>query len=265
MRVNKWLAAAIFGWVLLWVGSLLLYDAKQVAKPIFFSHYYDVYPDDNLYTFSLYYLTNVTDQRQVTDIDLPDRTYPVFVDDRQITHRTNYHQIRQLDIRMDREPVRQDSWDVIEVRYSDGTWDEVDIGEITLHKQYPHHEWLDWISGSSSSNHTGSDTYRAREHLQVTGIRFDSPWPADFFHMQINGQSLSDTQFPLTLGKNETLTVQYAFDTSADVVSALHFYDLDADILVEDGAGKSEIIPLHIDYRPNLTDERIGQFVEERR
>ncbi|WP_199613868.1 hypothetical protein [Paenibacillus alkalitolerans] len=209
--------------VLSWVGNLVYYQQLQLSKPLFMKHYYDI-TVLNGQTFGIYYLANKTLDIDVSHIELPEAPDARITTLGHLKSEYTHQVLKEFNVAF--HEGSQEAWrekgDVvithINVYYTDGTSESVDIGEIHLRSPMNWSRKLEFQSGGGSSDGTGFYSQRALEDVMVTGIAHHfQQLLTDILQLELtvpgyNSAEVKDIPFPILLKKNDTVYLRYAWD-----------------------------------------------------
>jgi|GEM_PF-1323414 len=250
----------LMGIVTIVSGSLIMYF--RLDEPVFFDHYYDqrVYVGSEQYQqifFNLSYITNVDDDRVITQITFPEHpevairaseygygTVLNWESERRRTPGRVYgrYSVRNVTCEMVEFPQSEDMDEIVltraKVLFDDASEMVVDIGEIHLYgfvfKKTP----LEHVATSGSSNGTGETNYKLLENLMLTAV--DSalmPKVKDSVQWEINNSNPEDlVGMTFEEGSSLDVTTKISF-TKGDIVSQYTLFDVKPELTFVDDAG----------------------------
>lgn len=256
--------------VLLWVGNIFYFQRYQLDEPLFMKHYYSIQNIGNELSFDLYYLVNHSEDVGVSRVHIPALgidAYPAWDNERS---RLQYHKVKSARLEWDELTLASldDHAKVteIEVEFTNGIRQLVDIGEIVIHRVKADHPYLHSQSSGSSSDHTGFSIFREKELLKPIGVKHLPPnLDAKVLSIQVNGQDIKGEIYPESFDHKSFLEVKYAFQFPESDPRAKHVYGSMTvlDVQTEDGQMKEGLIFLH--YVPHWNNEDIQLIVNERK
>jgi hypothetical protein len=247
--------------ILVIVGySLVIYF--RLDQPVFFDHYYDkrIYINEEQYqeiSFNLSYITNVHDDRVVTQITFPEHP-EVTIQASEYAYNAPFnwgseknktpgdvygrYSVRNVICKMIELPQKEDLNKIVlthaKVLFDDASEITVDIGEINLYAYMPGEIPLEHVSTSGSSDGTGETRYRLLGNLTLTAI--DSPLMAnvkDSVQWEINNNIPNDS-LGMTFQEGSFLDVTSRIGSmTGDIISEYTLFDIHPKLTFVDDAG----------------------------
>ncbi|GAA0134315.1 hypothetical protein YSY43_11550 [Paenibacillus sp. YSY-4.3] len=292
-----------------WVGNLLFYNASQLPEPVFLKHYFEVQGALGQ-MFELKYLENKAADRRVNGLyikELPMSSVTIFPDQIQYNHQsmgTARVQFSEADLEeLDRNSQSNDEDDSITIQrvlvyYSDGSLEEVDVGEIHV---IPDHSVADESSepdrpvssssSGSSSEQLGYTSFQILHPIKLIGVQSRyldslSGWlqaalnstalegrygqekvEVVFNDYVYTGVPFQNIKFPLSMTAGQSVSAIYKFDHSAKTAPALKLavYRFMIHLDFEDESGAKYDYPVYIQYDPYLKESDVKDIVKARR
>jgi hypothetical protein len=256
IRLNKNLI--VFGLTLLltcWVGNLIYYQNHILKKPLFLKHYYDI--PEGMNDFWLYYIQNINDKSQVSGIRFPniDNQY-LYVTEYDEGSDNRYYKLKKLyikiydgDIKYLPKKYRNRLITKARIEFSDGKVMNVNLGKIYLYNNKSQGSNLESQKGYSSNyapgipknssySNSGGNSFIADKDIKVIGI--SSPFKQeikDILKIYINGRPLPSIKFPISIKKNDKVSVNYVLNFDKKIIKQNNAYNFYLHVLTEDVKG----------------------------
>ncbi len=256
--------------VLLWVGNIAYYQRHQLEAPLFMKHYYDIGTLGDQLNVELYYLVNQNQDVGIYNVRVPSLNHDLYPTWEHERNRSRYHKVKSvrlewseamLDDLGDQEKITE-----LEVQFSNGTRQLVDIGEILIRKIEGEEPYIHTQSSGGSSDNTGYSHFREKESLKPIGIKHLPPGlDPKLLSVQVNGQDLQGEINPHLFDFKPYLEVNYGFKFPKEDPRAQHIYGSMSviEVQTEDGQRKEGL--MFINYTPNWSMDDIRAIVDERR
>lgn len=267
-RVKVGLGLAVL--LLLWIGNIFYFQRYQLDQPLFMKHYYSIQNVGNELALDLYYLVNQREDVGVTRVHIPAlglEAYPTWDHERS---RLKYQNVKSARLEWDETSLssldHQAKVTEIEVEFTNGTHQRVDIGEIIINRVEVDHPYILSQSTGSSSDHTGFSFFREKEALKPVGLKHLPPnLDPENLTFQVNGQDIIGEIQPEKFDPKPYLEVKYAFQFLKDDPRAQHVYGSDSvlEAQTEDGQMKEGLI--YLNYIPHWDNEDIRMILNERK
>jgi len=256
--------------LLLWIGNIFYFQRYQLEEPLFMKHYYSIQNIGNKLEFDLFYLVNKREDVGVNRVRIPAldlEAYPAWDHERS---RLKYHTVKSARLEWDETSLatldHQAKVTEIEVEFTNGTRQRVDIGEIILNRVNMDQPYLHSQSTGSSSDHTGFSLFREKEALQLVGLKQLPPNLApQNLTFQVNGQDINGEIQSDSFDPKPYLEVKYAFQFEKGDPRAQHVFGSDTIIEVQTDSGQMKEGILYLHYIPHWDDEAIKMLLNERR
>ncbi len=254
-KIFKVVLALVAIFVLLGYGFVF---KLKLDEPLFFHHYYDqrVYVDratNQDIFFTLGYITDVNDDKVVSDIVFPESPELVIqASEYGYTNISNWgfekndtpgdiygrYSVRNINCKITELPDIKDL--VItkaRIRFNDSTEMTVDIGEIHFYEYRFLDSLLENITSSSSSDGSGKTNYRILGNLTITAI--ESPLMEkvqDRVHWQVNGKNPDDS-VGMRVQEGNILEVTSQVELAEDIISEYTRFDIQPKLTFTDDKG----------------------------
>ena len=262
-----------------WIVNSLYAHSKQLEEPIFLDHYMETTTDENDHNYvTFYYLANKNDQSHINYIRLgdaegfPQRDY--FYTDTTAPYAIdtyNHQDLRSITVKLRSfsDNIEEQSFNEMEVFYSDGRSSTASIGEVIIHpKRYYWNEdtsALEQPSSGSSNDGSSWDTFRATEPSAIEKIDFPFNEPIeDRFNFTISGkqteQPLDSLKLPIQLEKDKSVTLRVNFKEK----SFVNPFEFAIRISGTTEQGKPFTNYAHYNLFPYLTQDDVNRIIEEK-
>lgn len=267
----------------------MYFESKQLEKPIFLTHYIDQDIEQEITYLTLYYITNKTEFTELQQIQLDNIIlYPqqqngfFFINDQtmQQSHHQEFthHYLKKTTFEIQKDQFNsqhlKDGLTVENVYgiFSQGSFMSFPVGQIHLRPHELRSELLRNDSSSGSSNGDYQSTHTASEALVLTELRspFDEELETEYaiklshnnqsyFAGKFNNNSNRDIsgEWPIHLGKNETLLTNIQINTKTNKVLNLRF-----NLIGQTSTGKNFHTPMYSYHVPYLTQADINSYIE---
>lgn len=175
---ERWLWGGILLVILSWIGNTYYYQSKQIEHPIFLTHYYEKF-DDQDENVSLYYLSNRKNPDLVHSIKIGDAIiYPVSQEQSKSVQNYKYQTIYSFtfdpkeiyDQTKKKGPI---SFSKVTYTTANGKTYTAPIGKITLQTNNSRDHILEsMVSSSTNDNYVSmsSDLFRVRQPMTLSEI-----------------------------------------------------------------------------------------------
>ena len=248
-------------------ASYIAYAAHmRLDEPVFLTHYYDMQGFFSGRTIRLNYITNRSDNREVTAVTFPEAPDLSFSNPQTSTIDTYWHHKANMVFIQTDVPygtvILPTTLTTAHVEFSDGTAGDFDIGQIIVENKPEGGKRL-MMSRSVGKSNTGetAETFTVFEDCRLTDI---APEPgadtgADI-SIKINGD---DFTLPVEFGQSESVT----FDSviSVDDESAFNVYGIDKTLALTDTDGETYYSYLsNIGYEPDFSNREIRKLLKQR-
>lgn len=256
--------------ILLWVGNIVYFQRYQLEEPMFMKHYYSLQNIGNKLEFDLYYLVNHSEDVGVSRVHIPALgldAYPAWDHERS---RLQYQKVRSVHLEWDVTNLRSLDQQVkvteLEVEFTDGSSQHVNIGEIMFNRVKADHPYLHSQSTGSSSDHTGFSLFREKELLKPVGLKNLPPHlDTGVLTFQLNSQDISLGIQPEAFEPKPYLELKYAFQFSKGDPRAQHVYHSVAILEAQTEEGQMKEGLMFLGYVPHWDNESIKMILNERR
>ncbi|MGG4340119.1 hypothetical protein [Paenibacillus lautus] len=282
-----------------WVGNIWYYEANQLGRTVFLEHHVETREGGGS-VFDLYYVEDKRADKTLSSIRI--EGYPEQI----VTPHPQYAEYQRqylgkVMVNLDKpahgkEGAGEQRKEPVLVReitalYSDGTSEQVDIGEIYVWPGVYGQENQDPISGTSggsSSDNLGYESAVVSRPLQLTafssklldiaeegdlrifvdisrqipGTSYRSP-PSEA-HIELRGEPINEIQLPFQINKGDSIRVSHQFDMPPLEKSMQVYQLILRTTFLEDGRRywyRDTMIP----YHPSPTDREMTEFVRESR
>ncbi|WP_134703349.1 hypothetical protein [Ammoniphilus sp. YIM 78166] len=260
----------LFVLVLLWVGNLAYFQRHQLNEPLFMKHYYDIGTLGDQLNVELYYLVNHNEDVGIYNVRIPSLNHDLYPTWEHERSRSRYHKVKSVRFEWNEAMLNdlgaQEKITELEVQFSDGTRQLVDIGEILIRRIEGEDPYIHTQSSGGSSDNTGFSHFREKETLKPIRIKHLPPGlDSNVLTFRVNGQDLGGEVDPIHFDFKPYLEVNYAFKFSKDDPRAQHIYGSMSvvEVQTEDGQLKEGL--MFINYTPNWSIDDIRAILDERR
>lgn len=175
--------------------------------------------------------------------------------------------------------------------YSDGSSEQVNVGEIYVWPGVYRQEEQDpisWTSGGSSSDHSGYDSAVLKRPVQLTAFSsklldialeghlriyadISSQIPGTSYrsqpseaHIELRGEPIDEIQLPLNIHKGDSIRISHQFDMPS-LEKSLQVYQLLLKTTFMEESGRQWHGETVIPYHPRPTDQELSEFVRDSR
>ncbi|MCI3919218.1 hypothetical protein MO973_03090 [Paenibacillus sp. TRM 82003] len=257
------LAALIAAWTWNW----RIYDAQKLERPVFLAHYYEKTALALGYS-RFYYIDNTDSERRPVWFELSD-DLRLHIEHTQTMVRQGRLQLQEAVVAIPRERV--EDWDEtvhyeqLHVFYSDGTSDVAPIGELILQPSFQEPGVLETIFGRSSSDGSGSGSYRTTQETSIASVSHGFPERlSGAFAVTVPGNEPDrlPLSLPIDLSPEEGLTVEHRFLFREGDPRRYDAYDMM--IRLRDPNGETLKVE-HANWQPRLYDGNLADYVRLRR
>lgn len=187
---------------LLWSGIILIliswalnyafFQSKQLAEPIFLDHYYIGYQDE-MQSFTFYYLTNKQDPHEVTHVQIDgidsvfvrndDQGYGFWHDSSEITFDREYrhHYLKSVTLEFNQEdiplnePGSSFSFEKMEVFFTNQPSIVADVGMVSFYRAYDQETVFESRMSSGSNQHRSEEAMVSKEPVIIEDISVPFP------------------------------------------------------------------------------------------
>lgn len=261
------------------IGFTLLYTLED---PVFLKMYVEQGISSNgnsdvVDGFELKYITNISDSREVIDIDFEEESnvevivsnWPIdsgfsfFNNDNynnQRGERYGRYVLHTIYLKMDLSNMYREFYEIevnnAKVRFDDGSTLDTNLGRIILYKDESKSGYMDSISSSSSSDGTSSSCRKPKKDIRL--LHVSSPLLEDlkdYFDISIGDVDYKEVS-GIEYEKDKSLNIYTKFQPPKDIVSEYTFYDIKPKLYYEDEEGNRSYTRIyninHIPYRFDL-------------
>lgn len=283
-----------------WVGNVWYYEANQLGRTVFLEHHVETREGGGR-VFDLYYVEDKRADKTLSSIRI--EGYPEQI----VTPYPKYAECqRQYLGKMmvnlnkpapeEEAPEEEQLKEPVLVReitalYSDGTSEQVDIGEIYIwpgvydqEEQHP----VSWTSGGSSSDNSGYESAVVKRNLQLTafssklldiaeegdlrihadisglipGTSYQSQ-PSEA-HIELRGEPIDEIQLPVKINQGDSIRISHQFDMPS-LKKSMQVYQLILRSTFIEERGRRWYEDTLIPYQPSPTEQEMTKFVRESR
>jgi len=277
-----------------WVGNLVYYHHSQLPKAIFLKHHIEEVRAPG-YSFELFYLENKHEKRKLNRIiipELPNAMIAPMPERNRYTHQTMGSMMVQItDLGTSEEQTGGTEPLIIHTvqgYFSDGSMDNMDIGEIRLYTLPAdnHENTIASNWSSASSDGTGLYNFLALKKLQITGISTaylnelgdsfsllidigrklptGSGMPS---YQSVAETPLNATEYPISIHEGDEVSLKYHLNqplTDASSGSA-DIYQLLIQLTYEPENGKNAVYSFMISQNWDLSERDVKRIVSAAR
>ncbi|GAA0847427.1 hypothetical protein GCM10008915_55210 [Bifidobacterium pullorum subsp. gallinarum] len=281
-----------------WIGNVWYYEANQLGSTVFLAHHVET-SDREGHVFDLYYIEDKRADKTLSTIRIegyPEQIvtpYPKYAEyqrqylGKMMVNLNNPARGQGVAEELLKEPVLVRE---ITALYSDGTSEQVDVGEIYIWPgTYNEVKPVEWTSVGSSSDHSGYNSAVIKRPLQLTafsskfldiaeeegalqiyadipgqvlGISY-RPLPSES-QMEQSGMPIQEIQLPAKMNQGDSFRISHQFNMPSREKSMQVYQLMLRTTFTEEGQGtwqEDTIIP----YHPSPTDKEMTAYVRERR
>lgn len=263
-------AVVLIGAAVVLAAAAVVYTVNtahmRLDEPVFLTHYYDMKDFFRARTITLNYITNRSDNRNVTAVSFPEGPeLPVVFNGEALLDTYRYHKANRIFISSD-IPAETELAPItltkVHIEFSDGTGSDFDIGRIVVENNPADSKTLIQSQSVGTSNMGGTtETFLAFEDCRLMDIApFFEEGEGLSINTQINGSS--DYTLPIELHKDDTIT----FDTNVSAKDGHEFnaYNLDKTLVLEDMESNAYYEYLsNISYTPNFSSSGVIEFLRQ--
>ncbi|GIP01014.1 hypothetical protein J14TS5_60990 [Paenibacillus lautus] len=281
-----------------WVGNVWYYEANQLERTVFLEHHVETREGGGS-VFDLYYVEDKRADKTLSSIRIegyPEQIvtpYPQSAEyQRQCLGKMMVNLNKPAPGKEGAGEQRKEPVLIREITalYSDGTSEQVDIGEIYVWPGVYDQEDQDPISGTSggsSSDNSGYESAVVSRPLQLTAfssklldiaedgdlrifVDISRQIPGTSYrsqpseaHIELRGEPINEIQLPFQINKGDSIRISHQFDMSLEKSMQVYQLILRTTFL-EDGRRfwyGDTMIP----YYPSPTDREMTEFVRESR
>lgn len=283
-----------------WVGNVWYYEANQLGRTVFLEHHVETREGGGR-VFDLYYVEDKRADKTLSSIRIegyPEQIvtpYPKYAE-----YQRQYLGKMMVNLNKpapeEEAPEEEKFKEPILVReitalYSDGTSEQVDIGEIYIWPGVYAQEDQDpvsWTSGGSSSDNSGYDSAVLKRPLRLTafssklldiadegdlrihadisglipGTSYQSQ-PSEA-HIELRGEPIDEIQLPLKINKGDSIRISHQFDMPS-LKKSMQVYQLILRTTYMEEGGRLWYGDTLIPYQPSPTEQEMTKFVRESR
>ncbi|MGE5704512.1 MAG: hypothetical protein ACM32O_18445 [Clostridia bacterium] len=263
---GKGIIWAVLVWGLLWTGSLGVYQEQRLKKPLVLAHYVYAQQGEDQYKLSLFYVTNRSDQTKLTAIRLPGQADEWITYEKHAARSENaYVLLNETYVEIPIESKPHESVTHITAFFSDGSEQDVDIGELLFVSKLATSGILEPSNSNSYTNTTGRKYFVVKENVRLTNI---SVLPAGLspneLGVTINGKEWSSASGSIELKKGFGMRLDYVL-TLPDQDHRLGAYIQPA-LMLEFEKEDGSIVRERTDvlFTPFWDEETLSRIVRER-
>lgn len=261
------------------VGISFVYSLEN---PVFLKMYIEQYVSDNensnvIDSFELKYITNISDRREVIDIQFEEAPnievfvsrwpingggYSLFNDNTYNNQRGDIYGryvIHTIYLNIDLNDIDKEFYEIelnnAKVSFDDGSTLDTNLGRIIFYKDKRKSDDIQSRSSSGSSDGTSSVQLETKKDIRLLDVK--SPLLEDLKdHLDIY---IEDIDYREILGieyeKNKTLNIHSKFEVPKDIVEKYTFYDIKPKLYYKDEEGNISYIRIYnINHTPYSFD-----------
>lgn len=255
--------------------------AYRLENPVFLKMYVEQYISSNdmniVDGFELKYITNVSDNRKVIDIDFEEEPnikvdvsyWPIggggfsfFNDnnyDEQRGDRYGRYAVHTIYLDMNLHDIDKEFYEIelnnVKVSFDDGSILDTDLGRVIIYKDKNEYKDIEHLSSSGSSDGTSASHQRTKRDIKLLNI--NSPLLKElkeYFDISIGDidyRHISGIEYE----KDKSLNIYTKFEPPNDIVGKYTFYNIKPKLYYEDEEGNTSYIRIHnINYKSHNFD-----------
>lgn len=234
---------------------------KSLDEPIFFKHYFDYDMENGSRGHRFYYVTNSSDDRSVVSMLLDDGNYMI-IEHTQV-HEMPYYKLVELYVKPIQYIEEPTTYTQLEILYSDGDRQTVDIGEINF-LSYKRSELGRMSTVSSSNDNSFSMIYNLNEPVEVLGYRMsESVIDSVEVYLSVDGRSYQEGENAISFtDENLPIQAKQKFKLSGQIKED-NFIVFDVFFYLE--TDKGEMMMRNFNAHPRYEYNYVKAFIESRR
>ncbi|MFG6115933.1 hypothetical protein ACGTN9_12135 [Halobacillus sp. MO56] len=302
-----WLGMALA--LLSWLGNSIYFSINQLETPIILKQYQEIEQGENT-PLQVQYITNRHKPVEITSVELPGLiTSPAqhnysgtFVDDgnpgQSVLQQFRHHTLKAFSFNIEHNQLKEMldkngkfEFQQATVFFSDGTSQQVDLGNINFVKINHDDTFSHMASSSSNQNEDGllMKTERTftlqklyypfedqlHEAFQVniaddqnllaslyTDMTAKEPPASGSGERVLEGTSITDYPLPVDFDKGDWLQISSRFDFGREDPNRFHRYRFPIRAIAETEDGESTMPTSIAQYEPNLEQEDIDELIK---
>lgn len=280
-----------------WIGNVWYYEANQLGRTVFLEHHVETREGGGR-VFDLYYVEDKQADKRLSSIRI--EGYPgqiVTPYPRYAEYQRQYLGKMMVNLNA---PEQKGTGEKLEepilirevtAHYSDGSSEQVNVGEIYVWPGVYRQEERDpisWTSGGSSSDHSGYDSAVVKRPVQLTAFSsklldialeghlriyadISSQIPGTSYrsqpseaHIELRGEPIDEIQLPLNIHKGDSIRISHQFDMPS-LEKSLQVYQFLLKTTFMEESGRQWHGETVIPYHPRPTDQELSEFVRDSR
>lgn len=293
-----------------WLGNSIYFSINQLETPIILKQYQEIEQGENT-PLQVHYITNRHNPVEITSIELPGLfTYPApnnysgtfYIDaenpGQSFLQQFRHHTLKAFSFEIDKNQLKENldkngkfEFQQATVYFTDGTSQQVDLGNIGFAKMNHGDIFSHMASSSSNQNEDGllMKTERAftlqklqypfedqlHEHLHVNIVDDQEQLASIYADMAakethtagpeervLQGTSIANYPLPVDFDKGDWLQISSRFDFERENPNRFHRYRFHIRTIGETEEGKPTMTTSIAHYEPTFEQEDINELIE---